>query len=511
MPYSYLWDDPASQTNNTATGLCPMAYYPVITDANGCTYMDSILVGSSSSPLGSLNVGNVSCNGVCDGLATVVMIGGTSPYTYVWSNGDSLATVSSLCYGSYDVTVYDNTGCDTTMVFSITEPVNLAATHSFTDASCNGACDGTADIITTGGTAPYICVWPTGSTSFTDSALCAGTYNVTVTDANGCNSITTVVISEPTALVVVESFTEVSCNGLCDGTGLVTATGGTSPYTYLWSNGVNVPNVSNLCAGSYSVTVTDFIGCNTSTTITVPEPLPVLITTIVTDVSCNGLCDGSVLAMAAGGFPPYVYSWSSGATGSSNLALCADSGFVQVSDSMGCNGMATYVVNEPAALVSTISSTDESVLGANDGTASITVSGGVMPYNYSWDTSPNQTNATATGLAAGTYIATVSDSNGCTIIDTALVDVFVGILNGKKIEISIYPNPATWELNIDIAPYNNLTIMVYDAIGKRKKHVPLRSEKSKIELVDFSNGIYMYQLIDQHGRLVGFGKFAVNK
>ena len=134
-----------------------------------------------------------------------------------------------------------------------------------------------------------------------------------------------------------------------------------------------------------------------------------------------------------------------------------------------------------------------------------------MPYNYSWDTSPNQTNATATGLAAGTYIATVSDSNGCTIAETAVIDVFVGILNGKMTEISIYPNPATWQLNIDIAPYNNLTIMVYDAIGKLKKSVPLRSEKSKIELVDFSNGIYMYQLIDHHGRLVGFGKFTVNK
>ena len=272
-----------------------------------------------------------------------------------------------------------------------------------------------------------------------------------------------------------------------------------------------MPNVSNLCTGSYSVIITDFVGCNAATTIFIPEPLPILMTTTVIDVSCNGLCDGSVITMVAGGFPPYTYIWSGGGFGSSNLALCADSGFVQVSDSMGCYGIASYVINEPAALVSAVSTTDESVLGANDGTASITVSGGVIPYGFSWNTTPVQTNATATGLTAGTYIATVSDSNGCTINDTAVVDVFVGILNGKMTEISIYPNPATWELNIDIAPYNSLTIMVYDAIGKRKKSVPLRSEKSKIELVDFSNGIYMYQLLDQYGRLVGFGKFAVNK
>jgi hypothetical protein len=375
-----------------------------ITDANGCFQTHPTSIGSSSSPLGSLGISNVSCNGACDGIATVAMTGGSPPYTYAWSNGDSSATVSSLCAGSYDVTVYDNTGCDTIMAFSITEPTILVATHNATNATCNGFCDGTGYIIATGGTLPYTVIWPTGSISFSDSALCAGTYNVTVTDANGCNTSTTVVISEPSALVVAGSFTDVSCNGLCDGTGLVTATGGTSPYTYLWSNGVNVPNVSNLCAGMYSVTVTDFVGCNTATTITVPEPLPVLITTIVTDVSCNGLCDGSVLAMVAGGFSPYVYSWSSGATGSSNSALCAGTGSIQVVDSMGCNGLDTYVVNEPTVLVSSVSTTDESAIGTNDGTATITVSGGVMPYNYSWNTSPVQTNATATGLTAGALI-----------------------------------------------------------------------------------------------------------
>ncbi|MBW8051105.1 MAG: hypothetical protein FVQ77_12350, partial [Cytophagales bacterium] len=417
-PYTYAWDDPGLQTTQTAIGLCAGTYNVVVSDFNSCTDTATLTITEPAVLSASILATNVSCNGACDGAANLTVTGGTAPYTHSWSNGATTEDISALCASTYSDTVTDANGCIIIASITITEPAILIASIVGTNVSCFGACDGAADLTVTGGTAPYTHLWSNGATTEDLTGICAGTYTDTITDVNGCIATAAITISEPAVLSTSIVGTNVSCNGLCDGAANLSVTGGTAPYTFLWSTLATTEDIAGLCAATYSVDVTDNNGCIVSNSVIISEP-PLLTSSVIgTNVSCFGVCDGTVDLTVTGGTGSYTHLWSNGATTEDLTALCAGTYTDTITDDNGCITTATITITEPPVLVVGAAGVDVTCNGACDGSAASTVSGGTSPYTYSWSPSGG-TGPTAINLCAGTYTVTVTDVNGC--IDSATV------------------------------------------------------------------------------------------
>src|SRR5206468_1059440 len=197
------------------------------------------------------------------GSIDLTVTGGTAPYSYLWSTGAISEDLSALVAGNYSVTVTDAKGCTATQSVTIGQPAAaLAVSDTHVDVNCFGGSTGSIDLTVSGGTTPYSYLWNNGSISQDLSALVAGDYSVTVTDAKGCTATQSVTIARPAAaLAVGETHVDVSCFGGSTGSIDLTVTGGTAPYSYLWSTGAISEDLSALAAGLYSVTVTDAKGC----------------------------------------------------------------------------------------------------------------------------------------------------------------------------------------------------------------------------------------------------------
>ena len=416
-PYTYLWSD--GQTATTATGLFGGTYSVTVTDANGCTSSSSATINEPLTLTLSSNATDALCNGDSNGSATVTATGGTMPYTYLWSNGQTAAIATGLSGGTYSVTVTDANGCTSTSSTTVNEPIQLINTTSGADATGNGIADGTATVTVVGGTMPYSYLWSDGQSTATATGLLAGTYSVTVTDANGCITTGSVTVNEPAAISASITTTDALCNGDSNGSATVTATGGVAPYTYLWSGGQTTAIATGLLAGAYTVTVTDANGYTTTANGVVNEPLILVSSAAATDALCNGDSNGSATVTVTGGTMPYTYLWSNGQTAATATGLTAGVYSVIITDANGCTAISGITVNEPTVLLSGgVTTTDVLCNGTSNGTASITISGGTMPYAYLW--SDGQTTATATGLASGVYSVTVTDANGCTITESGV-------------------------------------------------------------------------------------------
>ncbi|HMA77981.1 MAG TPA: SprB repeat-containing protein, partial [Candidatus Paceibacterota bacterium] len=275
-------------------------------------------------------VTDVSCNGAGNGAISIVItpddLDPVGAYSYMWSNGETTQNISGLSGGNYSVTVSHPEACaQQTATFFVEEPALLIAEiTSFSDVSCNGASDGSATVNATGGTTAYTYAWPSsagGQTTATATGLSGGSYEVTVTDANGCTATATATIGEPASLDITTTpavLTDPTCNGGLDGSIDITVAGGTSPYSYAWSSGDNVEDPSMLGAGTYEVTVTDANGCViVGGTYELTEPAEVVLTVVsVVDADCgastgevtlgsdtggNITVDGTTQAVGAGG------------------------------------------------------------------------------------------------------------------------------------------------------------------------------------------------------------------
>jgi len=211
---------------------------------------------------------NLLCNGQCTGIATVTAVSGTAPYTYNWSAGQTTSAILGLCVGSYTITVTDAAGITTTTTVTITQPSALVASSSFTNGTC-ASNNGTATVTVSGGTPGYAYIWSNGQTAQTATGLSSGTYTVTVTDINGCTNMQSVTINQ--VLPLTTELNNTTCDGVNDGIATVSPLGGTSPYTYSWSNGETTQTIAGLNAGNYSVTVIDANGCSNTTAINVTD------------------------------------------------------------------------------------------------------------------------------------------------------------------------------------------------------------------------------------------------
>lgn len=426
-PFSYLWNDINQQTTQTASGLCVGSYQVIIADNNGCLDTASVTISQPDSLLGSVSLaGNVTCSGLCNGYAEASGTGGTTPYSYLWSNGDTTQLIDNLCPGNYAAVITDANGCTATLAQSVTQPFPLNGTMVSSDASCNGVCDGQAEYVISGGVAPYSYQWndPSFQTTSEASSLCAGAYSVIVLDANGCSIIGNANIGQPTFLTVSTTVTSSNC-GQNNGMACATISGGTAPYVYQWNDPGNQTTACALGipAGIYNVVVTDDNNCTVNATVNVTDLSgPVISFVNANDVSCNGLADGSVEMNVTGGTTPYQsYQWTEVVTGTvvgfpndpvlNNVAAGCYS--LEVIDDVGCIASSTYCVSEPAPLNSTmINVYSVSCFSDCDGSATALFSGGTGPYNLLWDN--GQTTNTVTNLCPGPHTLDITDANGCT-------------------------------------------------------------------------------------------------
>lgn len=424
-PYTYSWA-PGAQTTQTISNLCPGIYTVTITDAVGCSVNTSIAVSNINGPTVASSFTDASCNTLCDGTANANVTGGIAPFTYDWSpgnpTGDGTPNVTGLCAGTWFCQVTDNVGCITFATVTISEPQTITLNPTVVNVSCNGMSDGSITANPSGGTGPYSYLWMPGSlTTQTISGLVAGTYTLTVTDANNCTATQQVTITEPQPVTATMSFTNVQCFAACNGTATVNVSGGTGPYSYNWSSGQGTAMAVNLCPGTYTVDVTDANGCPTQQTVTITEPTQLVTTLTSTNVTCNNLCDGTATVNASGGTPGYSYTWSpGGGTTPTATGLCAGAYSVITMDMNGCSSVLSVTIQQPAAITLATSSGPLSCFGSCNGVASVNASGGTPGYTYTWAPG-GQTTPTATGLCAGTYTVTVTDMAGCTQNGTTTV------------------------------------------------------------------------------------------
>jgi gliding motility-associated-like protein len=427
MPYVYLWT-PSNQSTPIASNI-PAGWHTVsVTDANGCAAVDSIFVNQPATGVTtSMSMTPLNCNGDGSGTATVTAVGGSGNYTYSWNTTpvQNTPTATGLQAGTYTATVSDVNGCTYVDSITVTEPTPVTATTGMVPASCNGYADGAAVVTPSGGVGGFTYAWSTTPVQ-TDSLatnLAAGTYTVTVTDANGCFIIESVTVTEPTGMTLTMSMNPVSCHSGNDGDATVGVTGGTSPYVYNWSSGALTPTAPTLTAGWHYVTVTDANGCFKVDSIEVTEPDTLTVNLGASAVSCFGGSDGQANAFPSGGVGPYTYAWNTTPVQTTQSATNIPTGTytVTVTDANGCIATGSVFVDQPASGVSTTTSmTPVNCNGGNDGTATVVAVGGAGNYTYQW--SNTQTGATATGLTAGSYTVTVTDQNGCFVTDNITVD-----------------------------------------------------------------------------------------
>jgi gliding motility-associated-like protein len=390
-----------------------------VTDAGGCAIVRSITVTQPSQLALSVSGTNLTCAGNGTGSATVSIAGGTAPYTILWSNGATTATVSGLGLGIFSVVVTDANGCQQSTQLALTQPNPVVASLvSTTNVSCFGGSNGTATVTANGGVPPYRFSWPNGQTTATATGLAAGTYTATVTDNNGCSSSVSMQITQPALLTVVNiATTAVSCRGGSNGTASAFIQGGSSPYTFTWSNGGSGQSISNLAAGTYFLTVTDGNGCRAFSQGIVTQPASNLVGFInTTPALCNGASNGEMTVIISGGTVPasgdYTYVWSNGASSAVVSNVAAGNYSVTVTDANGCTISLSATVGQAGNLnLSVVGSTPATCPGANNGTATVTANGGTGTLSFQWSNGQNTPNAT--GLAAGVYTVTVTDANGC--------------------------------------------------------------------------------------------------
>jgi len=436
-PYTYSWspNPGAGGTTANATAMAAGTYTCTVTTANGCTASGTVIITQPpGAPTVTVSSTPASCSPGGDGTCTATVTGGATPYTYSWTGGaigggQGTAGITGLNAGTYTITVTTPSGtCSATATATVTSPGGPSSTSVATPVACFGGNDGTATATPTGGAAPFTYSWTTangtiggGGTTTSATGLTAGTYTFSVTDGTGCSATNTVTVVQPTVLAVTASGVGATCNGKCNGQVICIPTGGTATYTYSWSgSGCTTASCNNICAGTYTSTITDAHGCTATSSAVVPQPTPLVMTVGSKAADC-GKPDGKDSVNVTGGTPGYTYSWSpatgAGATTTNYSLLVPGSYTIYIKDNNGCpDSMINVVPNKPGVVLSPLASTRDTCFGSNNGTATVAAAGGFPAYTYSWTggaITGGQGTVSATGLSAGTYTCTVTDSAHC--------------------------------------------------------------------------------------------------
>jgi gliding motility-associated-like protein len=461
--YTYSWENSLGANmgiTSTISGLPTDYYTATVTDANGCFIIGSTVVndpscaGFDATALGT----DVSCYEDKDGSATVIsVVGGSGNYDYVWLTNPTQnnITASGLSAGVYEVVVTDLTlGCRDIAVAVVNSPTAITNIMTHTDNTAIGGTIGTASANPAGGTPGYLYSWSTApvQTAQTATGLAAGMYSVIITDANGCTITDNVIINEPPCNNFQAAVTtnEISCNGLTDGSAQVIVAHGTSPYTYSIDGGAFLPNPSgtflNLADGVHTLSIMDAQNCVVLQNFFITEPAALSIGLSPNNIICNNQTNGTIDLSITGGTFPYSFDWINNngnvhfATSEDVIGLGVGTYSVIVTDANGCTVNSSTGISQPNEITATVTVTDITCYGDDNGAIDATISGGQIPYSYSW-VYPSGTANTQdlSGLSPGQYFLTVTDANSCT--SSNVVNVYVNEPQQVTIHSSIVSCP----------------------------------------------------------------------
>ncbi len=442
-PFGFQWSTNGvfnNQPNNTATtselvDVAPGIYFLTLTDSGGagCQFLDTFeVVEPAPIQLSVLNVTRESCLPGSDGEIIVGVSGGTFPYNYDWNNGDMDSIASGLVAGDYTLDLLDNNNCRETIDVTVLQfdPPNIVSLDDDV-LTCPNDTDGELSVTAQQvGGAIISYNWSNGQTGTSISNLPVGTYFVTVTADDGCVAIDSAFVTAPFPLQIDSIVgTSPSCPGDSDGSFTVFASGGTTPYLYVWDNQpqndtLNFNLYPGLSSGAYSVTVVDANNCSSvagSQALADPPAIQANFSNI-TDVSCfEGTCDGSALVAAnyEGNIRQglFTFRWETGEetiddTQSSAVQLCAGFQQVTITDSDGCFLVDSIDVPSPPRIDIAVNANSVSCNGFGDGDIQLTATGGTGAFNFLW-LETGGTTSNQSGLVAGVYNAIITDANGC--------------------------------------------------------------------------------------------------
>ncbi len=478
--YAFSWTGPDGFRSDEARieGLEPGTYQVTLTDENGCAIRSEALEILSPEPLeinpelSEFNDFEISCFEAADGYVRLATAGGTGSYTYTWSGPNGFSSeaseISGLSPGTYEVLVQDENGCEVRQAFVLNQPEALTVDLiEQVDVLCFGEATGSIDIAVGGGVPnSYAFEWKRDgavieSTSQNLDAIPAGSYSLTVTDANGCTArIPEINILQPeAALELTLNQTPISCYNANDANLSVDIEGGVEPYQVSWNIGSTQREFTGIGPGFYQVTVTDANGC-TQIRDTVIEDLPVYdINPEVVPISCHGAADGSILLNLEGGEAPVRAVWDHGPEQSSLYNLGPGEYRVVLEDAKGCTIERTFNLVEPDLLV--VVEQIQDALSCEDGQSGsidLIVSGGTPPYAYNW--SNGATSPGISGLTNGTYSVDITDQSGCFVSQTFRVNrpapIVIDLVSTTSASCEPREIRETFDINIDggVAPYD---------------------------------------------------------
>ncbi len=465
--FSVAWSN--GQTGNQVTGLTGGEFYCVtVTDAEGCMADTCFQMPFFSQVLPLFTIDSVSCPGGADGSIHLSATAGKAPYTFQWTsmaNGQSgsgtlaadsaFTSIGQLAAGDYEIFIADEY-TDTTFTVSVPEPLPLDVEVIEQQlVSCYGFCDGTLTIQGKGGTPPYQYDWQHGTTTNTLDGLCAGEYQLTLTDAHGCTEVFTFQVDQP-AQFLAEIIEEksISCFGGSDGSLSVHTNG--MPVAWAWSHGGTTAVVTGLAAGHYEVTVTNADGCTATASFEMNQPAaPVEVSIeVLSPVLCHDDSNGALRAVVSGPGLSFDYQWNTGSADPVASDLAAGSYSVTVSNERGCEASATYLLENPAPLQAIAETNALGCFDPPDGgiVRIIDVQGGRPPYTFSSDGATFGEQTELSGYFAGENSYFVRDTSGCTAVFFATipgpVELFVeagadrSITLGEEIWLTPFVNVA---------------------------------------------------------------------
>lgn len=440
--YTYLWTPNVQLSSSTilnpwAKPLTTQTYKLLTTTTSGCkdSINTTVSVSNIRIEIDSMRVTNTTC-GTNNGsirLYTKTSAPNNPPYQYSINGGSTFGSgnvFTSLTAGNYNVAIKNNLGCRFDTVLIVTSGTNApSATYSVTNTSC-GLNNGSAKILTKSGIAPLSIAWKLGATTIsTDTfinARPAGTYTLSITDSAGCIVQYTFVIQPSSAPNFAFIKTDQTC-GLSNGSILANPTGGAAPFSYNWSNGGTSSSITGLTAGLYKLTFTDNNGCIKIDSTTLVAYPPITKNKNGTNATC-GASNGTAQAIvSSGGTPPFIYTWSTGATtGNTTATFHTITGLTggkykfTIQDSKGCIAIDSVIITASPALVVSVNRTN-ATCGVDNGAINLSILSGTPSYTFAWN--DGATTQNRMGLAVGSYNVTVTDAIGCTATNGAVVSM----------------------------------------------------------------------------------------
>jgi outer membrane protein OmpA-like peptidoglycan-associated protein len=425
-PYTYTWSQ-STMTGDNPKNLVAGNYTVTVTDLTGNTKSAKVSIGDNKPKLTTRQKQPESGPGLADGSAEVIVEGGSKPYQFKWSNGETTAITKKMIEGTYTVTVTESKGCSATITAIITQKRDAfsAAITEMAPIKCNGG-ETTLKVSASGGKPPYQYAWNVPALKGDQpGAVVAGVYNLTLTDAAGGTFTTSITVKQPEPLSATTLLQSAAGTGKSDGKALVQPVGGTGKYNFAWDNAENTAAAIKLNPGEHRVTVSDANGCTATATVKVTEnilPLAVQLTEN-SKIKCAGE-KAAIAATVTGGKTPFTYIWADNPANSANLDVLAGAYQLTVKDAAGTTATATLTVKQPDPITATATAVSAASTGKADGKASVQGKGGTGKYTYLWDNA--ETGVSTAKLNNGKHSVTLTDANGCTA--TATVEITENIL-----------------------------------------------------------------------------------